>query len=207
VRRLTLEALRQQGPEGKRDILLTLYDWPLIQRGHYLVVKLEGADFSGAYLEGVNLQGASLRKVNLRDANLSDAQLGQAPEDVSTMDQITRLVKIAAAGNSWESCDLRGADLGGAILKNAVLVGCELVGVNLKGTDFREADLRAANLQEVRNLTQRQVNKAYGSCKREEVRDTQLPDDCHAPKSWCKPIHQQKRERVLARLERAHAGP
>ena len=204
---LTLETLRRQDPEGKRDILLTLYDCPLIQRGPYRVVNLEGADVSSARLEEVNLQGASLRKVNLKAANLSGAHLGQRPEDISTRGQIARVVKVMVVGDSLESCDLRDADLGGAILKNAVLVGCELGGASLERADLREADLREADLGEARNLTQKQVNKAYGSYQQVEVSDTQLPDDLKASELWRKPIHEQKWETTLAWLERAHAGP
>jgi len=209
ARTRTLEVLRRQDSEGKRDVLLALHNWPLIQRFPYPVIDLEDADFDGANLEGVDLRGASLKRVRLRGANLKGAQLGQGPEDASPMERATRIAKRLAGDftNSLESCDLRDANMRGANLKNAVLAECKLTGANFERADFREADLRAADLRKARNLTPKQVNKACGSYQQEEVPDTKLPDDLEVPELWRKPIHEQKRERALARLERAHAGP
>ena len=197
ARRLTLEVARKQDREGKRDILLTLYDWNLIKRYPYPVVDLKHVDLSGAHLGGVNLQGASLRSVNLEHSDLSGAQLGKGLEDTSTVEQWARLAKMVAGDytNSLESCDLREAKLGGAILKDAVLVACKFNGADFEGADFCRADLRGANLGEARNLSQEQVNKAYGSHEQEEMPDTQLPDNLNAPESWRRSIYEQKQKR------------
>jgi hypothetical protein len=197
ARRQTLEELRKQEPEGKRNVLLTLYDCNLIQRYPYPVIDLESADLSGSNLKGVNLYGASLKKANLTHADLSDAQFGRIPENTSTIEQLTQGIKWLMTGSTktFDSCNLRGVKLESAVLRDAVLIGCELTGADFEGTDLCNADLRGADLREARNLTQEQANKAYGSYQQEEMPDTQLPDGFTVPKPWRNPIRKQKRQR------------
>jgi hypothetical protein len=138
ARRQTLEVLKQQDPEGKKSVLLILYDWSLIRRYPFPIIDLSHADFSNAHLESVDLQGTNLSRVNLKDADLSGARLGQSPENISKMEQAARAIRMIAGDltNSAYTCDLQGAKLSGAILKDAVLVGCVLV-----DADFEESDL------------------------------------------------------------------
>jgi Pentapeptide repeats (8 copies) len=94
-----------------------------------------------------------LINVGIRGANLSIADLSHA---------------------NLNGADLRGADLGIADLSHADLHGADLRGADLRVADLRDAylgkaDLRGANLNEVKNLTQEQLDEACANG------DTKLP--------------------------------
>lgn len=140
-------------------------------------VNLQGAD-----LQGADLQGADLREAKLQGADLREAELGKA--------------------------DLRGADLRGADLRRAMLQGADLRGADLQGADLQGANLRDARLQLAKmkevvlleadttganfsstilvsadlsaslNLTQVQIDSAFGDAS------TILPDHLTRPDRW-----------------------
>jgi hypothetical protein len=137
-------------------------------------------------LNGANLSGANLRRAYLVSANLSEANLSGAN----------------FIGADLEA-DLRGADLRGAhlsygklfdaILRGADLRGVDLVGSDLRGANLDRADLREANLgdaklsqaglfgadlREARNLTQQQIQEAFGN------KFTKLPIGLTPPGQW-----------------------
>jgi hypothetical protein len=66
----------------------------------------------------------------------------------------------------------------------------------LDGTDLTETDIRGANLQIAKNLTQEQIESAFGSSGGYEyMPDTILPDHLTAPESWNLLLSQQIKER------------
>jgi len=92
--------------------------------------------------------------------------------------------------------DLSSADLSGAVLRRTTMVGCNLIFSDFAGADLDEADLRAADLREARNLTQEQIEQAYGSSGGQEyMPDTLLPKHLKAPAAWTKLLSQQARDR------------
>jgi uncharacterized protein YjbI with pentapeptide repeats len=73
---------------------------------------------------------------------------------------------------------------------------CSLLGADLAGADLNRADLRGTDFRWTRNLTQEQIEQAYGSSgQQEHMIDTLLPDHLHAPEAWEKLISQQMEER------------
>jgi uncharacterized protein YjbI with pentapeptide repeats len=88
---------------------------------------------------------------------------------------------------------LIGCDLSGAVLRGAQLAGCILRRTDFAGADLNEADIRAADLRHARNLTQEQIESAYGSNDQQGgMRNTLLPHGLKPPKLWERPISQQK---------------
>jgi len=73
-----------------------------------------------------------------------------------------------------------------------LLLGANFADAVLDGADIRGGtDLRLA-----RNLTQEQIEQAYGSTGNQEfMPDTLLPDHLTAPEAWNKLLSQQQRER------------
>jgi len=95
------------------------------------IVRVRGADLTGADLRAADLRGADLRAVNLSGADLRGAKL--------------------AGADLGGRANLRGANLAGATLFAANLAYADLLGANLREADLREAniwqtDLRMADL-------------------------------------------------------------
>jgi uncharacterized protein YjbI with pentapeptide repeats len=84
------------------------------------------------------------------------------------------------------------SDLSGAVLKQADPGGCVFQSADFAGADLDEADLRAADLRRARNLTQKQIEKAYESNNQQDVSDTMLPGYLKAPKQWEWSLSQQQ---------------
>jgi uncharacterized protein YjbI with pentapeptide repeats len=94
--------------------------------------------------------------------------------------------------------DLTGSDLSGAVMKRTTLAGCILRYADFAGADLDEADIRAADLRHADNLTQEQIDSAYGSRDQEGgMPDTLLPDDLGAPLKWKLPLKKQQEARRL----------
>jgi uncharacterized protein YjbI with pentapeptide repeats len=82
-----------------------------------------------------------------------------------------------------QGADLKRTDLEGTKLQRADLQGADLQGANLQtaklqGANLIEAKLHAANLHAVENLTQEQIDAAYGNV------GTKLPDHLQRPAHW-----------------------
>jgi uncharacterized protein YjbI with pentapeptide repeats len=88
---------------------------------------------------------------------------------------------------------LIGSNLRRAVLRGAELGGCKLRYADFAGADLDEADIRAADLRHARNLTQKQIDSAYGSHNQQGgMSDTLLPQGVKPPKLWERPLSQQK---------------
>lgn len=153
--------------------------------GAYLIdanltdANLIDANLSRANLNGANLSRSYLRKAFLRDAHLSGADLSGANLidanliDANLSGADLRRVNLSAAHLS--AAHLMAADLTDANLSGAYLLAADLTDTNLSGAKLTEADLRRT-----KNLTQEQINLAYGD------EHTKLPDNLQRPSHWSK---------------------
>lgn len=189
----TREILRRLNPKQKRDVLRFLYEHELISK-EPPVVRLGGADFSGSDLTRLEVWEANLDRVNLSGADLNQASMCGFHGHSASM-----FAAIERGSIDWEdsmipdrSTSFLGANLSGAVLKRVRLAGCNLINANFDGADLEEADLRGADLQLARNLTQEQIESAFGSSGGYEyMPDTILPDHLTAPEAWGKLLSQQ----------------
>jgi len=106
------------------------------------VVDLVQASIPGADLSGADLSRVDLRVANLRNARLDTAQL---------------------AGAHLSGADLRSVDLSSVDLRYANLGGADLRGAYLSSALLGDADLSDADLDNVRALTQTQLDQACGT--------------------------------------------
>ena len=163
-------------------------------------VNLAGAELDNADFQGARLSGADLRGASLRNADLQDAYFGDSDSDDARKANLrgAHFEEADARGANLSGVDLQGAkfngaDLNGAVLseaqlqvanlKNTVLENADLTGANLQEADFEDADLyyadlHGANLRGAKNLTQEQIDGAFGD------HETQLPQGLHAPSGW-----------------------
>jgi uncharacterized protein YjbI with pentapeptide repeats len=130
-----------------------------LRASSFINADLQGARLVKADLFGANLRLAILFLANFTGANLSEADLTQA---------------------QLGKADLSGADLHGAHLSGAFLNGAVLKGADFYRADLAKADLRSADLSGAINLTQAQVDSAFGDDH------TVLPEGLVRPKHWPK---------------------
>lgn len=109
------------------------------------------------HLEGAILDGTRMRRSRLDWADLEEAHLQRAG---------LQFAQLAHA--NLQKAHLEGAQLIQADLREARLCGAELRGAHLEGADLTDA----------KNLTQPQVDSAFGNEK------TILPTDMHRPNEW-----------------------
>jgi hypothetical protein len=81
---------------------------------------------------------------------------------------------------STEILDLNSADLRGADLSRAYFSGAYLNGTSLNRANLAMAYVIGANLSNAKDLTQEQIDEAYGDST------TKLPANLHMPESWKK---------------------
>jgi hypothetical protein len=129
-----------------------------------LTPNLEGITLSAAERQmgpisggPINFSFARLRGASLRFATLSGANLEMG--DLSDADLCDARL---------DGANLRGAELGDALLERADFAGARLGGANLAG----------ASLKEARNLTQAQIDEAFGDAR------TCLPPHLSRPEGW-----------------------
>lgn len=149
---------------------------------HMTRANLYDADLSGANLSGAGLSGANLIDANLSGANLSGAHLSGAG-----------LSRANLSGANLRAADLRAANLSGADLIEANLSGTDVREADLREVDLRGADLSGANassanfsgslmvfadIRDAEDLTDGQMNSAFGNIR------TQLPKDIARPDHW-----------------------
>jgi len=152
ARARTLTVLGRLDPTRKSAVLQFLVEAELLQRieGRGPIIKLSGANLSGARLSHVNL--GDLGNISLsRPTNLSGADLSYA--DLSNADlRGADLSNANLSGTDLNDANLSGyadlsdANLSKANLSKANLSNATLVIANLSGTDLRYADLIDANL-------------------------------------------------------------
>jgi len=201
ARTRTLWIVKRLDSQQKRDILMFLYEHGLVKKNGLQIVGLKDVDFSRADLTRLKLWEINLDGVNLSEANLSHTQLCAGHGHSASMQE------AVAKGSSDLLADsiipdrpssLSGTDLSGAVLRRARLGDCNLVSANFDGADLTEADLRGAHLQIARNLTQEQIESAFGSSGGQEyMPNTLLPDYLTAPEAWKKLLSQRIEERDL----------
>lgn len=193
----TFAVLKRLDPGGKRDVLRFVHRHRLIKHGE-TIISMREADLSEADLSSISLTDANLDYVILRGADLSCAKLcgsfrmGSAEHAASAQRQ----------GDWFDlACPMRAssffnAKLNGAVLEGAALARCYMIGADFAGANLDRADLRGADLRLTRNLTQKQIEQAYGSSGQQEyMPDTRLPEHLEAPEAWRKLLSQQKSER------------
>ena len=188
----TLGILPGLNPDGKRSVMRFLYRHDLIKVGTALI-SLSNADLSRANLVGLRLAGSLLVKANLRKADLSDAGLCDYQAiGVDFQRMIERGTPQRNLSQPINVSHLTWSDLSGAVLKRARVGGCIFQSADFAGADLDEADLQAADLRRARNLTQEQIEKAYGSRGQQDVSDTLLPGNLKAPEPWKWSLSQQQ---------------
>jgi hypothetical protein len=139
LRRLTNEKDPKRTDAGRKgSVLLFLYDTGLIR--DQTLLRLNGADLSGAHLSNAYLNGAYLGGANLNDAFLLGTHLDGANLHGA------RLNGADLSGAHLYDATLLGTHLDGANLNDAFLWGARLCGARLRGTDLHGAHLLAANL-------------------------------------------------------------
>jgi uncharacterized protein YjbI with pentapeptide repeats len=200
----TMRKLSRLGPDGKREVVSFLHGRGLIWAGSP-IISLVRADLSSANLSDLELRCAALVDVRLRDANLSDARLCRLRATLPDIKKATKrrnaterdvIAAEVEPSQPIEVSHLSDSDLSGAVLKRTTLAGSKLRSVDFAWTDLDEADLRAADLRHADNLTQEQIESAYGSKgQKGVVDDTLLPDHLEAPLKWKLPLKQQQEAR------------
>ena len=103
---------------------------------------LSGADFGDAWLAGADLSGADLTGADLGEATLALTNLNEA--DLTGADLRNAVLSYA----NLEHVDLRRAQLVGADLTHAWLRIANLTGADLHGANLRRANLGAAFLDD-----------------------------------------------------------
>ena len=188
----TLGILPGSSPDGKRRVMRFLHKHELIKVGTAMI-SLTNADLSKANLSGLRLTGALLVKVKFRNADLTDA--GLCDYQAIGVD-LQRMIERGAPQRNLSQpinvSHLTWSDLSGAVLRRAHVAGCIFQSADFAGAELDEADLQAADLRRARNLTQGQIEKAYGSQGQEDVEDTLLPGDLKAPEPWKWPLSQHQ---------------
>lgn len=152
-----------------------LFSLARLEGAKLVEAHLGGADLLGAYLDGADLwsahlEGADLWSAHLKGANLRGAHLG------GTCLLGARLVEA----------DLRGARLDGANLQKAHLAGAALLkahfdGANLKDAHLNGAVVSGAIFENVKNLTQEQLDTACWDGKYPPT----LPPGLACPPNYC----------------------
>lgn len=142
--------------------------------------RLDSAIFSGKVtLRYADLQGADLRAGRMSASDLSGADM-----------QGAKLSETDFQEADFERSKLQGADLYGSLLNKATLVGANLQGANLQFAVLHLADVQRATfqgafigstyLQNAQNLTQSQINVAYGDAS------TLIPASLKRPNTWAR---------------------
>ena len=188
ARTQTRWVLKRLDPNGKRDVLEFLWEHKLIKRNGSIlhpIVRLSHADLSNAHLANIALYGSNLDGIDLSDADLSGATLCWFASVDNNPDLLWPM----------EPTRLSNAYLIGAVLRGTTLAGCYLVGADFNGAVLDGADLSCADLQEACNLTQEQINRAFGTYQQNRLPDTKLPDHLEVPEAWKKLLSQQIAEK------------
>lgn len=198
VRTWTLTLLKRLDSDGKRDVVRFLYEHGLI-KAEQPVVSLRGADLSDANLSRMNLWGVNLSGADISNADLSYASFcGFVGHSAAWSKAIERGGDLGDLLQPMTTSDLSDAKLNGAVLRRTLLCGSNLLGADFAGAVLDGTDVRSGtDLRLAKNLTQAQIEQAYGSSGDQKyMPDTLLPDYLEAPEAWTKLLGQQKKERA-----------
>jgi uncharacterized protein YjbI with pentapeptide repeats len=198
ARTRTLAILRRLDANGKREILRFLKEQELISK-ESPAIRLGGADFSGANLTRMEVWDANLDRTNLSGADLTHVSMSGGGGHSASMGEAVKRGSEHVFEDSIipdRSTSFTFANFSGAVLRRARLGGCNLLGVDFDGADFTEADLRGADLRLAKNLTQEQIESAFGYTGGQEyMPDTLLPDYLTPSEAWKRLISLQIKER------------
>jgi len=157
-----------------------------------VTLVLESRAFEGKDLRGIDFRKGALGRSSFRRSDLSQGKLSGCDASGSTFEEVqlleARLEGANLSGARFDRTSLARANLRGADLTGAVL------SADLADADFLNANLAGADLRLAKNLTQRQIDGAYGA------KHTRLPE------GLAYPIHWMDFEDALARgVEKANA--
>ena len=186
-----LNACARRIAEEDQDAAMVRLNWPDDHAMRYMIERLQitrwtigpmstclshllasAAEVVGATRIHQSLHTLDLFQANLQAADLKEAQLAAA-----------NLRGASLAGANLEDANLAKARLGGANLRAAILQGAHLRGADLQGADLQGAHLQGAHLHyadlsEAVDLSQEQINTAYGNA------ETWLPEGLEPPSTW-----------------------
>ena len=146
-----------------------------LRRMSLLRAPLQRANLSGADVSGANLSEANLQRVYLRRAKAVGTYFKGADLQHAT------LTDAQLTGAYFTDANLSGATLLRADLKEANLIRTDFTRTDLEQADLTGADLGAANLVKALNLTQEQLDSAFGTPK------TKIPAHLQRPGHWRQP--------------------
>lgn len=169
---MAIKILGRRGPDRIKQEASLDPPYRLDLRGADLaVVDFSGGKFGPARLDRANLHSAWLDNTSFSGANFSSAILTEAWLEEADLSG-ARLEEATVSG-AWlvgvnlRGAEMNGAELRGAKLRNANLLGAELDGVIVDKTDISDAILqlawlRGVNCNGLENLTQYQIDSAFG---------------------------------------------
>jgi uncharacterized protein YjbI with pentapeptide repeats len=139
-------------------------------------------DLSEADLTGADLTGANLSRADLTNAYLSSGTPYIYPYNAANLTGAD-LTGANLFSVSLFEVNLKGADLTGAKLTEASLWQAKLTEANLSGVDLTDVNLKwtrlyGADLSRTTNLTQKQIEEAFGD------EQTKLPERLKRPADW-----------------------
>ncbi len=143
------------------------------------LINLEEANLEGAILEKTILHNAKCRNIKLSNANLIGADLGGTDFYLAQIVNAnlnkallwsTKLCRTNLSSSNLKEAEMNGAILMQTFLKNAKLNGAKinaatlievnLEKANLKGVELSHTILDKTDFKQVKNLTQKQLDKA-----------------------------------------------
>ena len=143
---------------------------------------LAGLRFVSANLSGADLTGARMERADFTGADLSNALISQAGAETTSFAgaDMTGVIGYRARLNG---ANLSGANLSGARLWTAQMTAASLHEASAADAAFRDADLSwaslaGADLSRARDLTQAQIDAAFGDAA------TRLPSGLTRPAHW-----------------------
>ena len=143
---------------------------------------LDGINFRNCSFEDGFFYGSSLKRSILDFGSFYDADFTSADLQEAEMYMAkfigSNLQEADMASAYAEQANFSGANLRGADFSSAILTGAEFSGADVHNAIFGAADLRSSDLSAVRNLTQAQIEEAYGNT------ETKIPEDLDVPYHW-----------------------
>lgn len=129
--------------------------------------RLDGIALSNSDLTGIGLSNTYLSRANFYYANMPQSNLHYTVMRQANLNRV-----------SFKCANLSWSDLQLANLSRSDLSYADLSHSDLRGASLYLATLNNTNLEGARNLTQEQVEQAYGNG------ETTLPDDLKRPSAW-----------------------
>jgi uncharacterized protein YjbI with pentapeptide repeats len=177
ARARTLTVLgRLEDPNRKTAVMQFLEETELIQRteGRGPIIRLAGANLSGADLSQANLSGADLSDfADLSGASLGEANLSGANLEHADLDS-AELFLADLGGTDLSHASLFEANLSGADLSKANLSYADLESANLSQANLNGADLGWADLSDAEGVTEELLKQEASSLEWASMPDGQI---------------------------------